>query len=65
MLKKLEVFFRDYSSELLQKVQWPKLDELQANTFTVLISSLVLALLIGVLDLVFSTSLTFIYDLFE
>jgi preprotein translocase subunit SecE len=65
MLKRLSAFLTEYSSELLHKVQWPKLEELQANTFTVLISSLILALLIGVLDLVFSTGLTFIYDLVQ
>jgi preprotein translocase subunit SecE len=61
---KIRTFFAGYYDELVHKVQWPKYTELQSNTITVLIASLMIALTIFLMDMVFNTSLSFVYDLF-
>lgn len=63
-MKKLRAFFTDYSDELLYKVQWPSVTDLQSSTVTVLIASLLIALIIFVMDVVFSKSMQFLYGLF-
>lgn len=63
-MNKIVNFFREYADELLYKVQWPSLPELQGSTITVLIASLIIALIIAVMDFVFRIGMTNLYDLF-
>ena len=63
-MNKIVAFFREYSDELLYKVQWPALPELQGSTVTVLIASLIIALVIALMDFVFRIGMTNLYDLF-
>ena len=62
-MEKLKLLFKEYSEEVRLKVTWPKYEELQDNTVTVLIASIILAIVVALMDLVFKYSLTFIYDL--
>lgn len=50
---KVKQFFRDYKSEL-KKVVWSPWSDVKKNTVVVLVLSLGTALLIGVLDVIFS-----------
>lgn len=63
-MSKLRQAFREYSDELLYKVQWPSLDELYSSTVTVLITSLLIALAIGLMDLVFKNVMGGLYTFF-
>ena len=63
-MNKIVSFFREYADELLYKVQWPSLPELQSSTVTVLVASLLIALLIALMDFVFKFTMTNLYDLF-
>ena len=63
-MNKIVSFFREYSDELLYKVQWPSLPELQGSTVTVLIASLIIALLIALMDFVFKFGMTTLYGFF-
>jgi len=54
-----------YREELVNKVQWPKAEDLQSNTITVLVASLILALVIALMDFVFNQSLGSVYSLFQ
>jgi preprotein translocase subunit SecE len=63
-MDKIRRFFKAYSDELIKKVTWPSIEELQSSTVTVLFASLLLAIAIAVMDLVFSTGMEFVYDLF-
>ena len=63
-MNKIVTFFREYADELLYKVQWPSLSELQGNTITVLVASLLIALMIALMDFVFRIGMTNLYDLF-
>ena len=44
-MDKLKALYKDYAEELLYKVQWPSFEDLQSSTITVLIASLITALL--------------------
>ncbi len=65
VINSIKEFFGTYADELLTKVTWPKADELQNNTITVLIASLLIAVLVALLDFGFSKGLTFLYSLFN
>ena len=49
-MNKIRAFFKEYTEELLYKVQWPSFEDLQSSTITVLIASVIIALLIFVMD---------------
>jgi len=51
--------------ELMNKVSWPSWEDLQESTIIVMIASLIIALLIGVIDLASSASLGLFYQLFQ
>lgn len=63
-MEKLRAWFKDYSEELLYKVQWPSLEELQGSTITVLIASMIIAVIIFAIDLVFKFATQFLYGIF-
>ncbi len=63
-MSKFRQVFREYTDELLYKVQWPTLEELYSSTVTVLIASLMIALVIGAMDLVFKNAMGGLYSLF-
>ncbi len=64
-MEKLRATFKDYVDELLYKVQWPSLDDLQSSTVTVLITSLIIALIIFIMDLAFNNVMDGLYSLFN
>ncbi len=51
-------------TEWREKVDWPTLPQLFNTTVAVLVGSLLLAVVIGVIDLIFSTLFRFLYSLF-
>jgi preprotein translocase SecE subunit len=62
-MEKIKLLFKEYSDELVYNVTWPKIDELLDNTTIVLATSLVLAALISVIDLVSSFIINNVYGL--
>jgi len=62
-MEKLKAFFKEYSEELLYKVQWPTIEELQSSTVTVFVASLLIALVVALMDFVFSNGLDYVYSL--
>lgn len=44
-------YFRESYNELVNKVTWPTIGELQSTTIVVLVASLVIALVIYIMDL--------------
>jgi preprotein translocase subunit SecE len=62
-MEKLRTIARDYLDELMYKVQWPSFEELQSSTVTVLIASLLIALVIFGMDFLFKTSMSGLYSL--
>jgi preprotein translocase subunit SecE len=62
-MNKFTAYLRDSYKELLQKVTWPSWDQLQQSTMIVLGATLVITFLVGIMDLVASNTLKFIYSL--
>jgi preprotein translocase subunit SecE len=56
-MNKLREYIQLSYEELMNKVSWPTWEDLQESTIIVMIASLLIALLIGVIDLASSTSL--------
>ncbi|MDP5172713.1 MAG: preprotein translocase subunit SecE [Bacteroidia bacterium] len=63
-MSKFRQILREYSDELLYKVQWPTLEELYSSTVTVLVASLLIAVVIGLMDLIFKNGMGILYSLF-
>ena len=64
-MNRIKAAFKEYSDELLYKVQWPSLEELQSQTVTVLIASIIIALIIFLMDFVFNNTMGGLYSLFN
>ena len=62
-MDKIKAWFKEYTDELLYKVQWPTLEDLQSSTVTVLVASFILAIIIFAIDFVFSFSMDSLYSL--
>ena len=63
-MSQIITFFKDSYDELVHKVTWPKYGELSNSSILVLVSSLIFALLIGVIDLAFDNAVTWFYNEF-
>lgn len=62
-MEKVRSFFKEYSDELMHKVHWPTAAELQGSTITVLVASLLIALIIYIMDLGFGSIMRLVYSL--
>ncbi len=60
-MNKLTQLVKDSWAEVTENVTWPKYAELQASSTLVLVASLIFALLVGLIDLVFKTGLELFY----
>jgi preprotein translocase subunit SecE len=49
--------------EELKKVEWSTWEELQTNAVTILVASLLIALIIAVMDFAFQNLMRFVYSL--
>ena len=60
-MEKLKLYVRESYNELMYNVTWPSFSSLQSNTVLVLIGSVIFALIILLMDLVWKTGTDFIY----
>ncbi|SDX78699.1 preprotein translocase subunit SecE [Hymenobacter psychrophilus] len=63
-MSKLTKYFRETSDEMRYKVTWPSLEELQKSAGLVLFGSLVFAVVVGVMDVIFKEGLEAFYNSF-
>jgi len=59
-VRKIVAFFRDSYSEL-RKVTWPSREEVGASTRVVLVSVLIFAAILGVVDYLFLTGIDILF----
>ncbi len=64
MMFKKESYIKSSYDELVNKVSWPSWSELQNSSIVVAIASLIIALVIYLMDQVFSNILNGFYSLF-
>jgi preprotein translocase subunit SecE len=63
-MKKIRTFFKETYDELIKKVSWPSWSELQNSAIVVSVASLIIALVVYLMDITFSTLLKEFYKLF-
>jgi preprotein translocase subunit SecE len=63
-MKKIVAYFQESYKELMHKVTWPSWKELQGSAILVMVSSLMIALVVALMDLGFKNLMTAIYNLF-
>jgi len=61
---KVAAYFRESYDELMHKVSWPSWSELQSSAIVVSVASLIIALVVFMMDLVFRSMLVQFYKLF-
>jgi preprotein translocase subunit SecE len=60
-MSKVKAYIKDCYAELVGKVSWPTLDELQNSVVIVMVASLIIALIIFTMDWAFQTVVSLIY----
>lgn len=61
---KIGTYVKESFNELVHKVTWPTWKELQNSAIIVMVASVIIALAIFLMDLVFENLMDFIYGLF-
>ena len=62
-MERLKLYFIESYNELVHKVTWPTLANLQSSTVVVLVASIILALAIFLMDVFSRTILAAVYSL--
>ena len=65
MFKKFIKYCKDCYDELAHKTTWPTMKELSHSAMVVLSASLIIALVVFLMDVVFENCMKFIYQLFS
>ncbi|MFD2512869.1 preprotein translocase subunit SecE [Pontibacter locisalis] len=63
-MSKVRNYVSETVEEMRDKVSWPSYSELQNSSVLVLIGSLIFALIVGAMDFVFDSGLTWFYNQF-
>ena len=64
-MNKFTVFVKESYKEMMEKVSWPKWEQLQQSTMIVLGSTLFITAIVALMDLIANGSMKFIYSLFK
>lgn len=62
-MNKLTLYFKDSYLELSKKVTWPSWSQLQSSAIVVMVASVIFALVVFGMDIVFKNIMTFIYNM--
>ena len=63
-MDKVKNYINDTIEEMRFKVSWPSFTELQKSSVLVLVGSVVFAIVVGAMDFVYDTTLTWFYSQF-
>ncbi|MEO8772462.1 MAG: preprotein translocase subunit SecE [Ferruginibacter sp.] len=63
-MNKFTVFVKESYKEMMEKVSWPKWEQLQQSTMIVLGATLFITGIVALMDLIANGSMKFIYKLF-
>ncbi|MEO6538835.1 MAG: preprotein translocase subunit SecE [Ferruginibacter sp.] len=64
-MNKFAVFVSESYKEMVEKVSWPKWEQLQQSTMIVLGATLFITAIVALMDFVANGSMKFIYSLFK
>lgn len=62
-MNKIALYFKESYIELAKKVSWPTWAQLQNSAIVVMVASLIFAIVIFAMDIVFKNIMTFIYNM--
>ena len=62
-MNKISLYIKDSYNELTQKVAWHSCSQLQSSAILVMVASLIFALVIFAMDIMFKNIMTFIYNM--
>jgi preprotein translocase subunit SecE len=65
IMKKIVIYLQESYKELVHKVTWPSWKELQGSAILVMVSSLIIALVVALMDMVFKNVMSAVYNLFS
>ena len=63
-MSKFKTYIDETANELFHKVSWPTWSELQSSAIVVAIASIIIALIVWLMDLMFNKGMEAIYHLF-
>ncbi len=58
---KIVKYFKETYDELVHKVSWPSAKDLQNSVIVVSIASLIIALVVYLMDIIFNTGMSFLF----
>ncbi len=64
-MNKFTVFVKESYNEMVEKVTWPKWEQLQQSTMIVLGATLFITAIVALMDFIANGSMKFIYSLFK
>jgi preprotein translocase subunit SecE len=64
-MNKFTTFVKESYKEMMEKVSWPKWEQLQQSTMIVLGATLFITAIVALMDFVANGSMKFIYSLFK
>ncbi len=64
-MNKFSTFVQESYKEMMEKVSWPKWEQLQQSTMIVLGATLFITAIVALMDFVANGSMKFIYSLFK
>ena len=64
-MNKFTAYLKDSYKEMMEKVTWPKWDQLQQSTMIVLGATLFITAIVALMDFIANGSMKFIYSLFK
>jgi preprotein translocase subunit SecE len=65
IMKRFTNYIQDCYNELMHKVTWPSWKELQGSAILVMVSSIIIALVVALMDMVFKNGMSWIYGIFS
>jgi preprotein translocase subunit SecE len=64
-MKKIIFYLEESYKELVHKVTWPSWKELQGSAILVMVSSMIIAIVVALMDLGFKNLMNAIYSIFS
>lgn len=63
-MNKISTYFKESYRELIERVTWPTMEQLQQSTMIVLVATLVITAIVWLMDFASNSLLKFIYSFF-
>jgi preprotein translocase subunit SecE len=62
-MEKIKIYFQEAYDELVHKVTWPTITELQQSAVVVLVATVIISIIISLMDIVSKTGMENLYKI--